>query len=120
MCCAKAFTLDRLIRARFIEISRPSSYLVHLRRYMLHSAVCAYTTDGATDYNDSHLTRMLDTTIQYSAALTYNTTPSNIIEKLYSHGFEGFSLYIKRLTIQSYNGMCTVAKCYSCRRNNTI
>ena len=58
--------------------------------------------------------------IQYSAALTYNTSPTNIIEKLYSHSFEGFSLYIKRLTIQSYNGMCTVANCYSCRRNNTI
>ena len=58
--------------------------------------------------------------IQYRAGLTYNTTPSNIIEKLYSHSFEGFSVYIKRLTIQSYNGMCTVANCYSCRRNNTI
>ena len=58
--------------------------------------------------------------IQYSAALTYNTTPSNIIEKLYSRSFGGFSLYIKRLTIQSYNGMCTVANCYSRRRNNTI
>ena len=46
--------------------------------------------------------------IQYSAALTYNITPSNIIEKPYSHSFERFSLYIKRLTIQSYNGMCSV------------
>ena len=58
--------------------------------------------------------------IQYIAALTYNTTPSYILEKLYSHSFEGFTLYIKRLTIQSYNGMCTVANWYSCRRNNTI
>ena len=34
--------------------------------------------------------------IRFRAALTYNSTPANIIGKIYSHSFDGFSAFIKK------------------------
>ena len=56
--------------------------------------------------------------IRYGKETTFNTTPDNVIEKTFSHSFDGFSIYIKRNIIQSYNIICSVRNCYSCNLQN--
>ncbi len=39
--------------------------------------------------------------IQYNIPSTVNSTPTNIIEKIYTHSMQGFSKYIKQNILQS-------------------
>ena len=59
--------------------------------------------------------------IRFRAALTYNSTPANIIGKIYSHSFDGFfAAFIKSEIIKSYNSICNVTDCFSYRRHADI
>ncbi len=44
-----------------------------------------------------------------------NNTPHNIIEKIYTHSLQGFSL--ENHLLQSYQDNCTIIKYYICLRN---
>ena len=48
-----------------------------------------------------------------------NTTSNLIIEKIYTHSYFGFSLYIKTSFISSYSTECNIINCFMCTRNNT-
>ncbi len=39
--------------------------------------------------------------IRYNIPSTVNSTPTNIIEKIYTHSMQGFSKYIKQNILQS-------------------
>ncbi len=54
--------------------------------------------------------------IRYNIPSTVNSTPTNIIEKIYTHSMEGFSKYIKQNILQSYQENCTIYNCYICHR----
>ncbi len=54
--------------------------------------------------------------IQYNNPSTVNSTPTNIIEKIYTHSMQGFSKYIKQNILQSYQENCTIYNCYICSR----
>ena len=46
-----------------------------------------------------------------------NETPNQILEKIWTHSFHGFSEYIKRYYIDNYPLTCTVENCYICRHS---
>ena len=54
--------------------------------------------------------------IRYKIQTSYNSTPANIIEKISTHSFEGFTKYIKNQLLETYNNPCNIVNCYSCRR----
>ena len=43
-----------------------------------------------------------------------NNLPINIIEKVNTHSFTGFSFYVKNVFISSYQTECTLMNCYVC------
>ena len=55
--------------------------------------------------------------IRFIAPTAYNSTHGNIIDKIYSHSFVGFCIYVKFKLLDSYNSICTISNCFSCRRN---
>ena len=52
--------------------------------------------------------------IRFIAPSAYNSTHGNIIDKIYTHSFVG---YVKFQLIDSYNIVCTISNCFSCRRH---
>ncbi len=55
--------------------------------------------------------------IRYDIPNLVNNTPHNIIEKIYTHGLQGFSRYVKNHLLQLYQDNCTIVNCYICRIN---
>ena len=55
--------------------------------------------------------------IRFIAPAAYNSTHGNIIDKIYSHSFVGFWIYVKSKLPYSYNSICPISNCFSCRRN---
>ena len=43
-----------------------------------------------------------------------NSTPSIVLEKIYTHSFSGFVTYAKQSIINSYSNECTIPNCYVC------
>ena len=49
----------------------------------------------------------------YIPKLIYEMPPS-ITEKLDTHSYEGFSIYVKKLFIQKYSTECAIPYCFVC------
>ena len=45
----------------------------------------------------------------------HSSSNLNIIDKIYSHSFNGFCIYVKYQLIDSYNNTCSISNCFSCR-----
>ena len=54
--------------------------------------------------------------IRYKIQTSYNSTPANIIEKISTHSFEGFTKYIKNQLLETYNNPCNIVP-QICRAN---
>ena len=46
-----------------------------------------------------------------------NSTPSHILDKVYTHSLNGYSWYIKQSIIKSYQENCIIQNCYICSRH---
>ncbi len=55
--------------------------------------------------------------IRYKVLMTINNAPAQIVNKVYTHSFQGFAGYIKTKILQLYQETCTIADCYICSRN---
>jgi len=55
--------------------------------------------------------------IRYDVPNVFNSTPTEIKEKIYTHSLQGFARYIKLTFLQSYQDICTIVNCYVCSRN---
>ena len=53
--------------------------------------------------------------LRYNIIDLLNNTSPLIIDKIYTHSRHGFSLYIKKYILNSYNDTCTIPDCYTCR-----
>ena len=53
--------------------------------------------------------------IRFIAPSAYNSTHGNIIDKIYTHSFVGFCIYVKFQLIDSYNIVSSTRNCFSCR-----
>lgn len=54
--------------------------------------------------------------IRFSLPEEVRLTPAIIIDKLYTHSFNGFSNYLINYFISQYNPFCTIVNCYICNR----
>ena len=54
--------------------------------------------------------------LHYEIARIANNTPPNILEKVYTHSFKGFILYIKSHMLKMYPDDCHLENCYICSR----
>ena len=57
--------------------------------------------------------------LRYNLSKLINTTSSLIIEKIDTHSYFGFSLYIKNSFISSYSTKCNITNCFMCTLDNT-
>ena len=46
-----------------------------------------------------------------------NEAPLNIVEKIHTHSYQGFSKYVKLTFIKQYSEECTIRDCFICNRN---
>ena len=49
-------------------------------------------------------------------SIVVNSTPSLILDKIYTHSFKGFMNYAKCMTIRNYSYDCDIVNCYICSR----
>ena len=52
----------------------------------------------------------------YEITKIANSTPSNILEKVYTHSFNGYVPYIKSHRLKIYPENCHLEICYICSR----
>jgi len=55
--------------------------------------------------------------IRYRIAVAYNNCPNCVKEKIYSHSITGFSSYLKKYILNTYNTHCNIPHCFICNRN---
>ncbi len=55
--------------------------------------------------------------IRFDLPQIINSTPNIIKEKVFTHSLQGFSWYVKRYMLQTYQDICTIENCYICSRN---
>ena len=55
--------------------------------------------------------------IRYSLPNLINETPSDIIDKVFTHSVNGFKLYVKKCIIVKYSDTCHIVNCYICNQN---
>ena len=53
--------------------------------------------------------------IRYSVFKTVNDTPTQIIDKMYTHSLQGVANYSKNLLINEYDVRCCIRDCYICK-----
>ena len=53
--------------------------------------------------------------IRYSVFKTVNDTPTQIIDKMYTHSLQGVANYSKNLLINEYDVRCYIRDCYICK-----
>ena len=65
---------------------------------------------------------LIRSSIQYVLSKLLNTSDesTNFTNKIDTHSFYGYKLYLKNNILQSYNESCTIINCYVCDRLGTI
>ena len=58
--------------------------------------------------------------IRFIAPLAYNSTHGNIIDKIYTHSFVGFCIYVQIQFIDSYNIVCTITTVFMSQTYSVI
>ena len=59
--------------------------------------------------------KFAETCIVYSVFKTVNDTPTQIIDKMYTHSLHGVANYSKNLLINEYDERCCTRDCYICK-----
>ena len=59
--------------------------------------------------------KFADLCIRNQLPLVINAAPANIIQKLFTHSFGGYSSYVKNSFIEDYNFECTLVNCFTCK-----
>ena len=54
--------------------------------------------------------------VRYNIPKTLLETPQMIMNKCYTHSFQGFSTYSKKMIINEYREICDIQNCYICRK----
>ena len=53
--------------------------------------------------------------VRYHLPRQVEETDSNILEKVDSHCYTGFSIYLRKICVQSYKSECNLPNCYTCQ-----
>ena len=54
--------------------------------------------------------------LRYTLVKTINESPNLIRDKIHTHSFIGFSIYVKNHYLSKYNPICDIPNCYICSR----
>jgi hypothetical protein len=70
-----------------------------------------------TSYIRRNLTRtnLAQKCLRHVLSPTINTFPGNVINKVSTHSYHGFSLYVKNHILDTYSYVCSIPHCYICR-----
>ena len=52
--------------------------------------------------------------LRHYLPILINSLPNNVIDKVRTHSYEGFSIYVKKFFISSYVTECCLLNCYTC------
>lgn len=75
------------------------------------------TRHGALIRSETTRTTLARRCLRHSLPGIINTAPPEITQKIQTHSLPGFSLYTKKILLNSYCFDCSVNDCYICRRN---
>ena len=59
-----------------------------------------------------------DKCIRHYLPALINKTKADILDKTSTHSIQGFSFYVKRLTLADYRMECVERDCYVCKRRS--
>ena len=99
---------------RFVNKQLPSYFFgYHIKR---QSAIHNYYTRNNSQISQP-ITRIQAARycLRNHISIVLNSTPENVIEKVHTHSYEGFSNYAKRYMISEYSDTCNIEDCYVCR-----
>ena len=86
--------------------------------FLAHSAVHMYNTRFRDVYHFAIPTRSsTQASVRFYVPDLIKSMPSNIIDKVYTHSYSGFSNYVKLQLVNQYSEFCTITNCYVCSRN---
>ena len=54
--------------------------------------------------------------LYYQLPITINSTAKLILDKAFTHSFQGYSLYIKNIFVNNYKEECSLINCYICSK----
>ena len=82
------------------------------------SHVHPYSTSKSSDLISNRTKhKFADACLKNQIPVIMNNTADNIISKLYTHSFNGYSKYIETKIIECYSTECTLDNCYICSVN---
>ena len=58
----------------------------------------------------------LSRTLRVQIVKNVNNAPTQIVEKVYTHSYDGFCTYIKKYLVSLYPTECTESNCYVCNQ----
>ena len=61
-------------------------------------------------------TKMAESSIRYILPRLINETATLILDKILTHSFQGFTLYMKQFFINKYKAECDITNCFICNR----
>ncbi len=54
--------------------------------------------------------------IRYDIPITINNFAREVLDKIDTHGLQGFVIYVKAYILQTYQETCTIVNCYICNQ----
>ena len=80
----------------------------------LANATHAYPFRNSRPYQSNTRTGNADKCLRHHLPDSIEKTPEHITNKIMTHSYFGFSLYIRRHLIGNYPTICTIENCYVC------
>ena len=98
---------------RYVKKQLPSYFSDFQIRsqYEIHSHNTRFNTQIARPVTRIHAARNC---LRNHISVVINSMPQNIIEKIHTHSYGGFSWYTKKKIIENYSLECSIENCYVC------
>ena len=81
-----------------------------------HSDIHSYPTRNRSQLLPEHRrTQMALKCIRHTMVKCVNSTPDAILNKVFTHSYQGFKNYIKQYILTNYKSTCDLIDCYVCR-----
>ena len=116
-------TLSRLSKlqkraTRVITCSKFNAHTVteavEVRRFVLSQCIEIIRPSGILKTPTVH-TCVAERCVRFMLPKTINDADPSIIEKVYTHSFQGFTNYVKMIKFDSYATNCLITNCYICQ-----
>ena len=98
---------------RFINLKLPAYFLKYQIRLQadIHSHDTRFNTTATQPVPRIHAARYC---LRNHVSVVLNSIPNNVLEKVRSHSYKGFSSYAKGYLLSTYSLECNIENCYIC------